>query len=228
MRNKFRLLIMMMVVGGLTACADVDSDPAVLPQDIVERALVTVDRFKHEPDLAKFAKYMPGARAVVVLPNVIKAGLLGAAEVGHGVMLAKRADGSWSYPAFYTLGSGSIGFQIGIQSTEVILVVRTDQALQSLMKHQAKFGADTGITVGVVGVGMEAAITTDPRTYILAFANAKMGAFGGASLEGAVLARRNDLNEAYYGKGATPQAIALEGKFTNAKADGLRKALAIR
>ncbi len=78
----------------------------------------------------------------------------------------------------------------------------------------------------VIGTGMEASTTTNFGADILAFTNAKVGAFVGASLEGAVLARRRDMNEAFYGRGATPEAIVLQGRHRNAKADPLRSVLA--
>jgi lipid-binding SYLF domain-containing protein len=77
----------------------------------------------------------------------------------------------------------------------------------------------------MIGQGAEVSTTANVGVDVLAFSNAKIGLFGGASLEGAVLARRNDLNEAYYGTGATPTAIALEGQYSNPQADALRAAL---
>ena len=147
------------------------------------------------------------------------------AEGGSGVLIARRADGSWGYPAFYTLGAASIGIQFGIQDTETVLVIRNDGALRSIIKNQGKFGADLGVTAGFYGAGMEASTTTNLRLDVLAFTNSKVGVFGGASLEGAVLARRWDMNEAFYAKGATPEKIVLEGLYKNTQADRLRSAL---
>ena len=104
-------------------------------------------------------------------------------------------------------------------------MVRNDIALEAILEHQGKFGADAGITVGLFGVGMEAATTTNLNADVLAFAHSKVGLFGGVSLEGAVLARRNDLNEAFYGQGATPREIVQGHRFFNPQADPLREAL---
>ena len=210
----------------LGSCADIEGDPRTLPQDLIGRATETIDRFKTLPELAAISKHIARAQGVVVLPTVVKAGFLGAAEGGHGMLLVRGAGGQWSYPAFYTLGAASIGFQAGIQDTEIVLVLRTGKALQAVLDHQGKFGADTGITVGVMGLGLEASTTANLGADVLAFAHSKLGLYGGVSLEGAALVRRKDFNEAYYGPGATPRAIVIEGKFANPGADGLRAALA--
>ncbi len=216
------------VLSGLAlgSCAEFQEDKAGFARDVVRRAKATVETFKTNPDFAKFRRFLTDARAVVVLPTVVKAGFIGGGEAGTGVLLVRRDDGAWSYPAFYTLAAASVGFQAGIQGTEVVLIVRNPRAVEAILQHQAKLGADFGITVGFMGAGMEASTTTAMGADIVAFAHAIAGVFGGISFEGAALVRRNDLNEAYYGAPAAPRAIVLEGAFKHAGAEGLRAALA--
>ena len=221
-----RLCILFSVVVVVGGCAEFRDDPATVSQDVVARATAAVDRFRTLPGLAAYWRFVEDAQGVVVLPRVVKAGFLGAAEGGNGVMLARGADGAWSAPAFYTLGGASFGLQVGIQSTEVLLILRTEKAVRAFLEHQAKLGADAGLTVGMLGGGLEASTTTNLGADVLAFANAVVGAFGGVALEGAVLVRRKDLNEAYYGAGATPQAIIIDRSLENPAADALRAALA--
>ena len=212
----------------LSACAEFWSDDGAHARDIVTRAEATVSRFKTSQEIKfkEFRKFLPDALAVVILPTVVKAGFIGGAEGGSGVFLVKRADGAWSYPAFYTLAAGSVGLQLGIQGTEVVLVIRREKAIEAVLKHQAKLGADFGVTVGVFGGGMEASTTANLGPDILAFANSIIGAYGGITLEGAALVRRGDLNQAYYVVPAAPRAIVIDGSFKNAGADALRAALA--
>ena len=209
----------------LSACAEMRRDEHSTAVDLVNQATETVQRFKGMPDLKKFAEYMPTARGIVVLPSVIKGGFMLGGEGGNGVMLVKTDDGSWSPPAFYILGAASFGIQAGLQDTEIILVLRSDNAVNAILEHQGKLGADAGITVGTVGQGAEVSTTTNIGVDVLAFANSKIGLFGGAALEGAVLARRVDLNEAYYGRGATPVGILYQGQGQNPQADALRASL---
>jgi lipid-binding SYLF domain-containing protein len=210
----------------LCGCAGMQRDKNSTAVDLVNRATETVQRFKGMPDLKIFAEYMPTAHGIVVLPSVIKGGFMFGGEGGNGVLLVKSDDGSWSPPAFYVLGAASLGIQMGLQDTEIIIVLRSNDAVSAILDHQGKFGADAGLTIGTIGQGAEVSTTTNIGLDVLAFANAKIGLFGGAALEGAVLARRVDLNEAYYGKGATPQGIVYQGQSRNPQADALRAALA--
>lgn len=208
--------------------ARADSD-ALDAEKLADKAKWTVQSFKSstQKPLDLFRDLLKTAKGVVIFPNVIKGGFLVGAEGGHGVLVGRDARGNWGYPAFYTMGGASFGLQIGGQASETILVLRTPGAVRSIIKHQGKLGADAEVTVVNVGAGMEAATTTNLGADIVAFSQSA-GLFGGGSLEGSVLARRNDWNEAFYGPGATPEAIVLEGKFRNPKADGLRAALVVR
>jgi SH3 domain-containing YSC84-like protein 1 len=224
--NKSILATAVFLVFALTSCAEMRRDKNSIAEDVINQATETVQRFKGMPDLKAFADYMPAARGIVVLPSVIKGGFMLGGEAGNGVLLVKSEDGSWSPPAFYALGAASLGIQMGLQDTEIILVLRSNGAVSAILDHQGKFGADAGVTIGTLGQGAELSTTTNIGLDILAFANSKIGLFGGAAFEGAVLARRVDLNEAYYGKGATPRGIVYQGQSQNIHADALRAALA--
>ncbi len=223
MRSIFTVIALSV---GLASCAEFGDDRLAQARQLVARATDTVEGFRTDPALVRFSGYMRGARGIVVLPSVVKAGFVGAAEVGNGVLLARGADGTWSDPAFYTLGAASFGLQIGIQYTEMVFILKSDRAVRSVIEHQGKLGADLGLSVGLVGAGMEASTTTNLGVDIVALTNSIIGAYGGASFEGAVLARRMDLNTAYYGAGATPQAIVIERTLRNPGANPLKAALA--
>ena len=209
----------------LSGCAEMQRNVKFTAVDLVNQATETVQRFKSMPDLKNFASYMPTARGIVVLPSVIKGGFMIGGEGGNGVLLVKREDGSWSPPAFYVLGAASFGIQMGLQDTEIILVLKSNGAVSAILNDQGKFGADAGLTIGAIGQGAEISTTTNAGFDVLAFANSKIGLFGGAALEGAALVRRVDMNVAYYGRGATPLNILYEGQFDNPHADALRAAL---
>jgi len=226
MKRLAFVLLVMVSAAGLSGCQEMRETPAQGTLRLLDWSVDTLNNIARQPQLKDFASHVPAARAVMILPAIVKAGFFFGAEGGSGVLVARGADGMWGYPAFYTLGAASFGLQIGVQDTETILIIRNDGALKAVIKDQGKFGADLGVTMGVVGAGMEASTTSNLRADILAFTNAKVGVFAGASLEGAVLARRRDMNEAFYGAGATPEAIIFDGRFKNSKADPLRSALA--
>lgn len=219
-------LCAVVLLAGLAACARIESEPPAATVHVVQAATATVDRFTDIKELAHFRKTLPEARAVVVFPALYKAGFIAGGEGGNGVLLARRKDGTWGYPAFYTLGAASVGLQAGIQATEAILIIRSEGALQAILKNQGTLGAEAGITVAVLGAGVEASTTTNAGADVVAYANSKAGLFGGMSLEGALLVRRTDFNQAFYGPGATPKGIILDDSFSNPVADPLRQALA--
>ncbi len=226
MRKSALLIVFLAGVFGLAACQEIRETPAEGTDRLLDWSAITVENFSRLPELKDFAKFLPDAHAVLILPAVVKAGFFFGAEGGSGVLIARQTGGGWGYPAFYTLAAGSFGFQFGLQDTETILVIRNAGALRSIIRNQGKFGADLGITAGFYGAGVEASTTTNLGADVLAFTSAKVGAFAGASLEGAALVRRRDLNEAFYGAGATPEAIIYDGRFKNPKADRLRSVLA--
>jgi SH3 domain-containing YSC84-like protein 1 len=223
-----KLALWMVFVFGLallSACQEMREEPPQTAARLIEWSADTVENFARLPQLKDFAGHIPSARGLLIVPSSVKAGFLFGAEGGSGVLIARTADGGWGYPAFYTLGAASFGLQVGVQDVETVLVIRNEGALRSILKHQGKLGADIGVTGLFYGAGMEASTTTNLRVDVLAFTNAKVGAFAGASLEGAALVRRRDMNEAFYGVGATPEAIVLESRYKNPSADKLRSVL---
>ena len=226
--RRTAVFAVLVVALALAGCARQPS-LATRADALVEKARWTIETFKarQSQSMAIFRQLLGEARGVMVLPGVVKAGLLVGAEGGNGVLVARDASGAWGYPAFYTMGAGSFGLQAGGQVSEVVLVIRNAGAVNAIIEHQGKIGADLEVTAGPVGAGVEGAMTTNLGADIVVFSEA-VGLFGGASLEGAVLARRSDYNEAFYGAGATPQSIVLEGRHTNPKADRLRAALVVR
>lgn len=224
-RAAANLLVLGTASALLAACAEFRETPDQYTVTLVARAADSVERMKLDPNLKVLMVHVDKARAVVVLPHVYKAGFFGGAEGGSGVLLARTPGGGWSGPVFYTLAAGSFGLQIGIQDTEVVLIVRSEKALNAILQHQAKLGADGGITVGVFGAGVEGATTTNIGADVLAIARSRLGLYGGVTLEGSGLVRRNDLNEAVHGPGVTPQAVVQGGGNRFAPADRLRQML---
>jgi SH3 domain-containing YSC84-like protein 1 len=210
---------------GVAAAASRPAFAGPEEQEIVDKAKLTVDKFHADRDYPEFKNALARAKGVLVFPSLLKAGFILGAEGGSGIMAARRADGGWSYPAFYTMGSGSIGLQIGVQDAEVILALMTEKGMEQVMKSQFKLGADASIAVGPKGVGVEAATTGNFGADILSYAKTR-GAYGGGSFEGSVIYGRDDWNANYYGHKMPVQDIVLHGKVSNSGAEALRSALA--
>jgi len=176
---------------------------------------------KQYPDLNKaFDK----AVGVIIVPRLLKGGFIIGGEYGNAVLLSKKDNGSWSYPAFYTLGSGSVGFQIGLKDSQMIFVIRTHKAMEAILADQFKIGAEAGIVVGTFGGSVEGASTTAIGPDIIAF-SLDRGLFGGGALEGSIFAKRSDLNQSFYAQIVEPREIVIQGKVSNPAADNLRSTL---
>jgi len=173
----------------------------------------TKDAARHSSDAAKtFTEIMnvkdkaipkellDTAEAIAVFPGVLKGAFLVGARGGQGV-ISKRVKGGWSAPAFFNIGGGSFGPQIGAQKTDYVLLIMNESGLNGLLKDKFELGGEVSIAAGPVG--REAAASTNPRldAGILSYSRSK-GAFVGAALKGAVITPDNDLNEAIYGKKA--------------------------
>ena len=134
------------------------------------------------------------------------------------------ASGSWSDPAFYTIGSASFGLQIGLEQAQLVLVIMSDRALRGIEQGKMKLGAGAGLTVITVGANAQGATPANLAGDIIAWASSK-GAYGGLTLEGSVLAPKDEWNADFYGRPLSVREI-VSGKAANPDAAALRRDLA--
>jgi lipid-binding SYLF domain-containing protein len=180
-------------------------------QLLVEKARVTFLDFMADENMGWLRDNFKKAKGMLIIPELLKAGFLLGGSGGSGVLLVRDEEkNDWSQPAFYTLGAGSIGLQFGGEIAGVIMLVQTQQGLQSLYSSSFKLGGDASVTAGPVGVGGKMDMITD----FLSFTKPK-GAYVGISLEGAVIAVRGEWNRAYYGQEVRPQDIVMMRSVSN-------------
>ncbi len=194
-------------------------------QSLVDQSLASARKVITSKDYPDAPKQMAKAKAVLIVPELVQGGFILGAAGGRGTLLARTSPNNWSYPAFYGMGSGSLGLQVGAKVSEIVFIILTDKGLAALLDHKFKFGAEVGVTMVAVGIGLEGASTAAGGSDIVAFSNSA-GLFAGASLEGSYLDADNDWNALYYGQGATGRAIVTERRFTNPGAEPLRQFLA--
>lgn len=147
---------------------------------------------------------------VAVIPGVIKAGLVIGGRHGRGILVVRAKDGSWSNPSFVTLTGGSIGYQIGVQSTDVILAFKSKKSIDGIMKGKFTVGADASVAAGPVGRHVEADTDVKFKAEIYSYSRSR-GLFAGVALEGAALQIDDNSNAAFYGR----EGIAPGDIFTN-------------
>ena len=216
---RARIILLLAVVIGLAA-------PARADHAVVEDARATLWDMLSDPDFENLHDLLTHARAVVIVPQLYKAGLIIGGEAGQGVLLAHDLSaGTWSYPAFLDFGSASVGLQVGASQTELVLVVMTDAGLEALLSDKINVGADASIAAGPVGAAARAATTsTDFDADIYAYGTSE-GLFAGVSLQGGLIVPDEDANMAFYGEAATTREIVQAGLVANPAADPLRDML---
>jgi SH3 domain-containing YSC84-like protein 1 len=161
------------------------------------------------PDKGIPGSVLDGTKCVIVLPSVKKAALGIGASYGRGTMSCRTGSdfkGPWSGPIMMATESGSIGFQIGGQGTDFVILVLNDDGARAVMKSKIKLGADASIAAGPVGRTAEASTTGNMQAQMLSYSRSK-GVFGGVSLSGASLRVDGDANKNLYGEKVTPQQI---------------------
>ncbi|MGQ0694487.1 MAG: lipid-binding SYLF domain-containing protein [Nitrospiraceae bacterium] len=214
-------LLLVLVVGQPIANA---SEEAEL-KDLVERSRTTLDNFLADSNMAWFRDHIKDANGIFIVPRLWKGAFFFGGEGGTGVFLVKDdKTGQWSEPAFYTMGAGSFGFQFGLQASEIVLLAMSQRGVESMLSNTFKLGADVSVAAGPVGAGIEGA-TAVLSADMVTFARAK-GLFGGISLEGAVIAVRDESNRNYYGKDVRPTDILVKRTVSNPHSAGLRVGLA--
>src|SRR5262245_17602353 len=186
------------------------------PEKLVADAQTTLDNFLRDPDQTWVQQNIGQAKAVLIAPQLVKAGFIIGGSGGRAVLVAR--DGrTWAGPAFYNLGTGSVGFQAGIEVSEAVIVVMTDKGLNSLLSSSFKIGGDASIAAGPVGAGAKSTVTAD----LISFTRAK-GVYGGLNLDGTVVYSNVDWNNAYYGRSnVLPPDILIRRSVSAPKAEPL-------
>lgn len=193
---------------------------------LVAKAASTVERLRSEAPLRDDIDRLLGrARAVLIVPDLVKGGFILGAEYGTGILLTRDRDGRWSGPAFYSVASGSVGLQLGLQDAEAMFIIMSEGGLRAVMNDRFKAGADAGVAVAHVGAGAEASTTGNVGADIYAFAKA-VGIYGGATLEGSGILPRHSWNAAYYGGNPAPEDIVVHRRLDSPQANRLRDVLA--
>ena len=202
--------------------------PALAQQDqqaLVDRAALAVQEVMSSGDRPQDAQdFLRRSRAALVCPRIFRAGFIIGGEGGSCVLVGRDGGGSWSSPAFYTMGAGSLGLQIGVQDATVIVMVMTDRGLNALLNSQFSFGAEAALSIATIGGSIQGATTTAAGADIVAIARTR-GLFAGMSLQGNVLTYLPDYARAYYNRDVSARQIVVGMEVHNPGSDPLRAML---
>jgi lipid-binding SYLF domain-containing protein len=215
MKHIARLGRIATIVVAMTVGLAYAADEMEKGQQIVDNMTQVFDDLNADPDMGWFRSNLKHAQGVLLLRQY-RAGFIVGVSGGRGVMLARdQSTGQWSQPAFYGQGSGSFGFQMGADTSEIALLIMTEKGRDALLATDVKLGGDISVAAGPVGAGAKAA-TAD----ILSFARTK-GIYGGVSLEGMVIGPQHKMNKTYYSQDVSPLDILVKHEVTNPGADKL-------
>jgi lipid-binding SYLF domain-containing protein len=181
-------------------------------QERLENSGVVMQEIMNLPDNIP-QDVMERAECVIVFPSVLKAAFVVGASYGRGAMVCrtgKEFHGPWGSPAMFALEGGSIGFQIGGQATDLVLLIMNDRGAQSILSSKVKLGGDASIAAGPVGRDASADTDAFMRAEILSYSRTR-GLFAGVSLEGSTLRPDDDATADVYGRRLTAREIVIEG-----------------
>jgi lipid-binding SYLF domain-containing protein len=171
----------------------------VRESDRLNGAITVLDEVMAADDKAVPRRILEAAEAIAVFPSLLKGGFVVGAQRGHGAISVRDPQtGAWSSPAFLTITGGSIGFQIGAQAVDLILVVQNRRGLDQLLKNQFKIGADASVAAGPLGRDASASTDIQLRAQILSYSRTR-GIFAGVTLNGSTIRQDRDANERFYG-----------------------------
>ncbi|MGE5841406.1 MAG: lipid-binding SYLF domain-containing protein [Deltaproteobacteria bacterium] len=190
---------------------------------IVNKARLVMEEVRSAPDSGPAYDLIRQSGGVAIIPEMFKGGFIVGGSYGKGLVVARK-DGKWSGPSFVYIGAGSVGFQIGAQITDLILVVVGQNTMDSFLRSNFKLGVDAAVAVGPVGAQATAATEILLKGGIYSYSRAK-GLFAGISLEGAGLGTEFDLNRAYYQTTSSPKEILYGGVETPESGKTLFEAL---
>jgi lipid-binding SYLF domain-containing protein len=218
MKHLWKMLLAMAFLATSILCFPQDQQKEERGKTERERVTESGDVLKQildMPDKGVPLSVLRDSRCVIIMPSVKKLALGIGATYGRGVMTCRTGDdykGPWSAPIMMASSGGNIGFQIGGEATDFVIIAMNDQGAKSLVSNKVKLGADASVAAGPVGRTAEASTNASMKAQMLSYSRSR-GVFGGVSLSGATLRPDGDANENLYGRKVTPQEI-MAGKVT--------------
>jgi len=161
-------------------------------QELLANATQTAHNMKHDPAFGQARQMLNGARAVLIVPALVKGGFIFGAEGGDGVLLRRTGGHKWSEPKFYSMGSASFGLQAGLERAELVFIIMSDRALSGIEQGNFKLGAGGGITMVTLSSGVEGATTGHGGDLVVW--SSGTGAYGGLTLNGSIISPDKDMN----------------------------------
>ncbi|MDX1672680.1 MAG: lipid-binding SYLF domain-containing protein [Balneolaceae bacterium] len=175
------------------------NDADIDPEDRIRESMDVVEELVNLPEKGVPSSMIRKAEGIIIIPKIVKAGFIIGGRHGKGIALIKGEDGSWSHPLFVKITGGSLGWQVGVQKIELLLVFRDRETVISVADGEFEIGADASVTAGPVGRSASAGTNAKLEAEIYSYSRSK-GLFVGISLDGAKLSTAEDQNKQFYGR----------------------------
>jgi lipid-binding SYLF domain-containing protein len=201
-----RILATAAVVGAMALAAPAQADDE---QELVDESVGVLQGFLRSTNVQNT---LSRAKGLMIIPDYVKAGFIIGGAGGDGLLMLRRADG------------GTLGLQIGASESEILMLFLTDRTLDEVLDEKLTLGGSVGVTVATAS-GQESGMVNDDDVDVVTYVRSD-GAFVGATIEGGKIDYEDDDNRDYYGRGANPRGILIDGAFSNPGADRLRGLLA--
>jgi len=206
--KKLVVVALFVSLFSFTSAAD-DQSKDTKAADRVQAAGDVLNEIQSAPDSGIPQNILGSAECVAVVPSMLKGGFILGAKYGRGLASCRTPKG-WSAPAFFTVKGGSVGFQIGGQAVDLVMLVMNNDGMQHLLSSQFALGADASVAAGPVGRHAEGNTDWKMRAQVLTYSRTR-GVFAGVSLNGAVVKQDKDSTREFYGHMVTTKA-ALTGE----------------
>lgn len=177
----------------------------------LRKAVVVLDNLTNAPDKGIPQELMAKADCIMIFPSVAKGAFIVGGRHGRGVASCRQANGRMGSAAFYTVGGASVGFQIGGQSADVVMLIMNESGIDHLLQDQFTLGGEATATAGPVGRTAQAATDAQMRAQILSWSRSR-GLFAGVALDGSVIKPNTDANARLYGRPITGKEILVDSK----------------
>jgi lipid-binding SYLF domain-containing protein len=210
---KNRMILAILAACTLVLSAGFSGSPVSAGTERIEKAIAALQDIMTltKPEERLPGKLLEKAQGIAIFPGVIKAAWGLGGQYGRGIVAVRGKDGRWSDPLFVSLVGGSVGWQIGVQKSDIILVFKNRRNIEQVAAGKLTLGADASIAAGPVGRQAEAATDWEMESEIYSYAKSK-GLFAGISIKGAAMQFDEDANAAFYGRDGIKPADVLQGK----------------
>jgi lipid-binding SYLF domain-containing protein len=189
-------------------------------QVTIDGARKVLNDLRHDKEFGNAAHLMRQAKAVFIVPKLVKGGFIVGGEGGNGVLMVHNRGG-WGDPGFYAIGAASFGLQAGLEQSEVIMLIMTQKGLEGILHDNFKIGAQAGISVVTLGSGVEGAIGgASPPDVVLW--SSSTGLYGGLTVDGSIIKSEPNMDSEFYGRPVTPREV-LFGSVLSPRAAALRR-----